>query len=30
VSSALSLSALVALCLLRTPPPRSVTKEEDV
>ena len=30
VSSALSLSALLALCLLRAPPPRSVTKEEDV
>jgi hypothetical protein len=29
VSSALSLSALLALCLLRAPPPRSVTKEED-
>ena len=28
VSSALSLSALLALCLLRAPPPRSVTKEE--
>jgi hypothetical protein len=27
VSSALSLSALLALCLLRAPPPRSVTKE---
>jgi hypothetical protein len=30
VSSALSLSALLALCLLRAPPPRSVTKEEHV
>ena len=30
VSSALSLSALLALCLLRAPPPRSVTKEENV
>ena len=28
VSSALSLAALLALCLLRAPPPRSVTKEE--
>ena len=30
VSSALSLSALLALMLLRAPPPRSVTKEEHV
>jgi len=28
VSSALSLSALLALCLLQTPPPQSVTKKE--
>jgi hypothetical protein len=28
VSSALSLSALLALCLLRAPPLQSVTKEE--
>jgi hypothetical protein len=30
VSSALSLAALLALLLLRAPPPRSVTKEEHV
>ena len=30
VSSALSIAALLALFLLRAPPSRSVTKEEDV
>jgi MFS family permease len=30
VSSALSLAALLALCLVRAPPPRSVTKDGDI